>query len=116
MNNNRNTGWIIVAIIIIAGILYFAFKPAATVPVDTGSNGSQVDNNGSTGQNNGDNGQIGQTPGQTDANGNAVDMIKVTSPKEGDTVDASNGFSVTGQARGGWFFEASAPLYVYDNN
>lgn len=44
------------------------------------------------------------------------EMIEVMVPINGDTVDATNGFEVNGKAKGGWYFEASAPTYVYDKN
>jgi len=39
-----------------------------------------------------------------------ADMIVVTTPKPG--ANATSTFMVTGQARGGWYFEASFPLEV----
>jgi len=40
------------------------------------------------------------------------DLIRVTSPRPGETV--SSPFSVTGEARGNWFFEASFPVFLTD--
>lgn len=49
--------------------------------------------------------------------GNVADsMIVVSSPKAGDTLDAASGFTLTGKAVGQWFFEASAPVRIYNSN
>jgi hypothetical protein len=40
------------------------------------------------------------------------DVLKVTSPASGSTVESP--FTVTGEARGNWFFEASFPITVVD--
>lgn len=42
------------------------------------------------------------------------DLIRVTSPKPGDTVTSP--LTVTGEARGTWYFEASFPIRLYDAN
>ncbi len=49
-------------------------------------------------------------------NNNDVSMITVFSPKEGDTLDATNGFDITGQAARGWYFEATAPFTIYSKD
>lgn len=48
--------------------------------------------------------------------GDLSNMIVVSSIKEGDTIDATNGFTVTGKAVGNWYFEATAPMYIYAND
>ena len=40
------------------------------------------------------------------------DLIRVTSPLPGDTI--SNPLTITGEARGSWFFEASFPVFLTD--
>jgi hypothetical protein len=40
--------------------------------------------------------------------------IQVTNPKSGQTI--SSPVTLTGSARGNWFFEASAPVKIYDSN
>jgi hypothetical protein len=40
--------------------------------------------------------------------------IRITSPRSGQVV--SSPLTVTGEARGNWFFEASAPVYVVNAN
>ncbi len=99
MNSNRNTIWIIVAIIVIVGILFFAFKTPknSQLPPKGDTQGDTTNNNSNT-----------PPP--------ANQMITITSPKEGDTVDATNGFTVTGQAKGNWYFEATAPIAIYAKN
>ncbi len=42
------------------------------------------------------------------------DLIKVSSPRPGAKV--TNNFGITGTARGTWYFEASFPVVVTDNN
>ncbi len=51
----------------------------------------------------------------TDTEGSSVthrDLIRVTSPMEGSTI--ASPVTVTGEARGSWFFEASFPISVVD--
>jgi hypothetical protein len=43
----------------------------------------------------------------------SADKIKVTTPKPGDVVGKS--FTIKGEARGGWYFEASFPVEVRDS-
>lgn len=42
------------------------------------------------------------------------DRVVITSPKAGSTVGTT--FTVTGEAPGNWYFEASFPVQVYDKN
>ncbi len=44
----------------------------------------------------------------------SVDMIKVNNPSPGSTIGKS--FTVTGEARGYWYFEASFPVLLKDKN
>lgn len=101
-SQKTTTVWVIVIILLVAGIFYFVFannptkNPDVTIPDTT------------------NNGQTPETPNTNPPE--ASKMITVTSPKEGDTVNASAGFSVAGKAVGGWFFEASAPVRIYSKN
>ncbi len=65
---------------------------------------------------------LGQAPTTTDTASTTAQItysnadantIAVTSPKQGATV--SRTFTVSGQARGGWYFEANFPLEVLSN-
>jgi hypothetical protein len=89
---------VILAIVLIAGGLYVGFKKEAHVPVDITLPGKTDEKPGS------------------DNFPQASEMIKVVSPKVGDSLDATNGFTVTGEAKGNWFFEATAPVTVFDKN
>jgi hypothetical protein len=110
MNSNKNTIWIVIVLILIAGIAFFAFGKPDTTPLgvtpapEGNSSGNIPDNTPSTSH-------------TSDGNQNnppvAEKMITVTSPKAGNSVDATNGFTVTGQAVGNWYFEATAPVIVY---
>jgi len=44
------------------------------------------------------------------------DMIHVISPKSNDLIDPTKPLLIEGQARGGWFFEASFPAKLIDAN
>ena len=41
-----------------------------------------------------------------------ADLIKITSPKPNDKITSP--VTITGQARGSWFFEGEFPLFIYD--
>lgn len=43
-----------------------------------------------------------------------VNMIQITAPAPGATISSS--FTISGRARGGWYFEASFPYQVFDAN
>jgi hypothetical protein len=102
MNGNKNTILIIVVILLAIGA-YFAFGNKESAPINNdGTN--QPGNGTSNGTNNGSNNDPDMSS-----------MIVVTTPA-GDTVNASNGFTVGGKAVGGWFFEASAPVSVYSKD
>ena len=47
-------------------------------------------------------------------NGDLKDKIIILSPKANQEI--SSPVSISGQARGGWFFEGSFPVEIYDNN
>lgn len=40
--------------------------------------------------------------------------IRISEPDEGDTIDPSTGVTLTGEARGPWFFEGVFPVKIYD--
>lgn len=42
------------------------------------------------------------------------DLIRITSPQPGETINSP--LSISGVARGSWFFEASFPIRLYDQN
>ena len=99
MNGNKNTILIVVVILLAIGA-YFAF----------GNKNSDVVDNDDTSQ-----------PGSDDNNNGSDDTtdmsskIRVSIPA-GNSVNASTGFEVGGQAVGNWFFEASAPVSVYSKD
>lgn len=99
MNGNKNTILIVVVILLAIGA-YFAF----------GNKNSDVIDNDDTSQ-----------PGSDDNNNGSDDTtdmsskIRVSIPA-GNSVNASTGFEVGGQAVGNWFFEASAPVSVYSKD
>jgi len=58
-----------------------------------------------------------QTPAKEDINQEPAkldDLIKVSSPLPGQEI--SSPFTVTGEARGSWYFEASFPVILKDSN
>lgn len=99
MNGNKSTILIVVVILLAIGA-YFAF----------GNKNSDVIDNDDTSQ-----------PGSDDNNNGSDDTtdmsskIRVSIPA-GNSVNASTGFEVGGQAVGNWFFEASAPVSVYSKD
>lgn len=50
----------------------------------------------------------------TDSDGGETDMVRVDSPRSGATV--SSPLTVSGEARGNWYFEASFPVRLLDAN
>ena len=99
MNGNKNTILIVVVILLAIGA-YFAF----------GNKNSDVIDNDDTSQ-----------PGSDDNNNGSDDTIDMSSKirvsiPAGNSVNASTGFEVGGQAVGNWFFEASAPVSVYSKD
>jgi hypothetical protein len=105
MNGNKNTILIIVVILLAIGA-YFAFgnKKSGTINNDgTNQQGNDINNGSNNGSNN----------GTTDPDMSS--KIVVTAP-EGNSVNASTGFTVSGKAVGNWFFEASAPVSVYSKD
>ena len=81
---------IIVAILIVViGLVYVSFT-------DSGSRGDQ--NNS------------GNTSGLTNQ---YKDLVRVSEPANDQIVESP--FWVIGEARGGWFFEANFPIYLYDS-
>jgi hypothetical protein len=99
MNGNKSTILIVVVILLAIGA-YFAF----------GNKNSDVIDNDDTSQ-----------PGSDDNNNGSDDTIDMSSKirvsiPAGNSVNASTGFEVGGQAVGNWFFEASAPVSVYSKD
>lgn len=88
------TGWalsILTLLIIIAAVVLFVLPSNTKAPTTT-------------------NGQATTTPRTSDAAGMA-DLIVVDSPKPGDTISSTT-VTITGKARGTWYFEASFPIEV----
>jgi hypothetical protein len=102
-----NTGWIIVILILLAVIAVMAwFLFATPVPLSTSQTATSTTQSTST--------TGGQTP---TGGGNTVPLsskVKVSSPVSGAKVGKS--FTVTGEAPGGWYFEAVFPIQVRDAN
>lgn len=42
------------------------------------------------------------------------DLIHITYPKSGDIISSTSSITITGEARGSWYFEASFPIVVVD--
>jgi hypothetical protein len=106
MNNKPLLSLILAVLIIGGGILIYqnhtSNSPYTNAPVTTNTAG-----NGST--------PVVTTPvDTTSTNGTAVatNDIKISTPRSGQLV--ASPLSVSGQARGSWFFEASAPVYLED--
>lgn len=88
MNSGKKTLYFLIALFIIA-IVFILLKKPATAP-DSDDNNTH--------------------------NNDSQSMIDVTSPKEGETVDATNGFEIKGTANRAWYFEATAPYTVYSKD
>lgn len=105
MNKNRNFTKILLFIVIaliLWGASYFIFSKDVSNTV----NNHSVD-------------QIDQTDPKNSNNTKptvqAIEgMITITSPQQGSTIDPSAETIVSGKAVGNWFFEATAPVGVYD--
>jgi hypothetical protein len=97
MKSNKTIIWILILLVVGAG-LYMVLQnknagilePNPVIPTENPANPNN--------------------PAQTS------DKIVVSNIKEGDSVDATNGFTVTGKAVGGWYFEASAPVTIYSKD
>jgi len=57
---------------------------------------------------------IGNGTDNPDTTGNNKEMIRVTAPEKNDTVTSP--LTITGEARGNWYFEASFPVRLIDAN
>ena len=55
--------------------------------------------------------QLTKTPKEEEEK---ADIIKVDNPKSSQAI--SSPLAITGQARGSWFFEASFPVNLFDDN
>ncbi len=95
----------ITALILIGGgILLYQVREGEVTPEPV------VNNNGTSTTTN-----VTPTPTTTPNNTTiSTADIKITSPKKGATVMSP--LTLTGEARGNWFFEASAPVYLEDLN
>lgn len=87
----------VLAIALIGAAFYFSRPATAPVSPNDGNNNST-----STGSNN----QATSTA--------TSGLIRVTRPQPNDLIKSP--LTLEGQARGYWFFEASAPVYLYDGN
>ncbi|MES2214327.1 MAG: Gmad2 immunoglobulin-like domain-containing protein [Patescibacteria group bacterium] len=94
----KNLILIVLALVVLAGAWLLIRKPE-TMPIDTA--GSQVDVGGSSAV-------TGTNDGTTVTDGS----ILVTTPVANSTTTSP--VSLSGNARGNWFFEASAPVLVMD--
>ncbi|MDB5266249.1 MAG: hypothetical protein JWN89_64 [Parcubacteria group bacterium] len=92
----KNLILIILALVVIAGAWLLIRKPSVTTPVDT----TVVNVGGSS-----------QTPGNTTPTVTGTSII-VTTPAAGATTTSP--ISLSGNAQGSWFFEASAPVLIMD--
>jgi hypothetical protein len=109
-------GILIAIALVIGGYLLFANR---TDDVNTNNNVATtttdvVDN--STTSSDTTNSTTTNTNNNSNSTGTVVSTadIRITSPKSGSTV--SSPLKVTGEAKGNWFFEASAPVYLEDAN
>jgi hypothetical protein len=99
-------GWaitvVIAAVILIGGAFYlFSGAPAATAPVATSTPVDQV--------------PVTTKPDTTaSSTPNTSDLVRLVSVKSGDLVKSP--LTVTGEARGTWYFEASFPVRILDAN
>lgn len=87
----------IVAAVLLGAVFYFSNPPEAVTP-GTNPNSTSTENGQST----------------TTAPVATSGVIRVTSPVSNALIKSA--LTITGQARGYWFFEASAPVYLLDAN
>jgi hypothetical protein len=102
----------LILILIVSGYLFYT-RHEANTPVDTSPVTTAASSTDNTDNN------VAHTPATTTNATSSLGTvstadIKITSPKSGQTV--SSPLTLTGQARGTWFFEASAPVYLADAN
>jgi hypothetical protein len=104
--------YVLLALVIIAGgFLFFSrretadLSPGTTAPAVTVNTGSSSPATGTTTNN---------TNSTSTQNTVSTADIKITAPRSGQTI--ASPFTVTGSARGNWFFEASAPVYLQDES
>ncbi|MDB5194167.1 MAG: hypothetical protein JWN50_181 [Parcubacteria group bacterium] len=96
---------VLIALIIIAGgYLLFTHRGNTTgfVPVTVTTGGSTPAP-----------GTTGTSASSTSGTVSTADIV-ITAPRSGQAVTSP--LTVTGQARGNWFFEASAPIFLEDEN
>lgn len=97
----------LVAVVIVVGAWLFIRKPrTSTLPTSTSTTTvSDIDGSSDVGDN---------TDTGSDNASTTNDMILVSTPKSNTSI--SSPVTVSGQARGNWFFEASAPVKVTDKS
>ncbi|MBX4195439.1 Gmad2 immunoglobulin-like domain-containing protein [Candidatus Parcubacteria bacterium] len=105
---NLIVGVVVLAVIILFGWMIFRNRNAA--PADTGTPG--VTN--TPGTNNPDNNSGGPAKLPVVGTQATSDDIVIDTPKVGDKIGSP--LTVKGRARGGWYFEASAPVMVIDTS
>jgi hypothetical protein len=99
---NRATAILVTILVILVGIgAYYALR-------DTGPNGAPTNGTGQNG------GTVNNGTGATTTPPVSNDMIRVTSPTPNSSVRSP--LTITGEARGGWYFEASFPVEMLDAN
>jgi hypothetical protein len=97
----KNSVIIVIAALVILIGGYLVFRNTSTdTNINTDDNTEVVDTNTNTDTN-------------TNPTAETQSDIVVTTPKSGQSI--SSPISVSGKARGSWFFEASAPVEIQDN-
>jgi hypothetical protein len=100
MNSNRLLMVIVLLLVIIAGILVLIFVQPKQAGAPSPTPGQVATT-------------TGQTPGGNTDNVAVIDnLIEVTLPLK--NANVSSPLVITGQARGAWYFEASAPVELRD--
>ncbi|MBX4199921.1 Gmad2 immunoglobulin-like domain-containing protein [Candidatus Parcubacteria bacterium] len=98
--------WILIIVVLVGGWYLYKRNESPTPLPNTTDN---------TGTNSTDNGNSSSTPSTVTRSvgspATANDIV-VTTPKQGDSIISP--ITVTGKARGTWYFEASAPVVIID--
>jgi hypothetical protein len=121
--NNRN-GLIVVIVlllVIIAGLLALIFIPGKTLApsqqpsdsTDVSQPGSAAGSSASGNNSNGVDNGVGDGTTPTSNVAFIENLIEVKAPLRGASVKSP--LTITGNARGGWYFEASAPVELQDS-
>lgn len=104
----KNIVLVLIAIVVIIGAWLLLRKPAYTTPLTSTSTPVST-NTPSDSINNGS-----SSATSTDSDSTAGGMISIATPKVNSSV--SSPISLAGQAKGGWYFEASAPVKVINKS